>query len=166
MVFYVPAPSTSLYCRFLCASPYIQIVSEFLVSYFVMYGETTSTGQPQTKSTVNMIRLLCCGRTAVVPRSTSVCGTLQARLKSLQPQRTIPTTSYGEKQTAISTVPDPSGSGRVDMLTSPVAAARAAVATGACVKSKHMYLIRGSVGLFLPIVTEDQKKKQKSNTGN
>ena len=32
---------------------------------------------------------------------------------------------------AISTVPDPSGSGRVDMLTSPVAAARAAVATGA-----------------------------------
>ena len=33
------------------------------------------------------------------------------------------------------------------MLTSPVAAARAAVATGAWVKSKHdMYLIRGSVG--------------------
>ena len=31
---------------------------------------------------------------------------------------------------AISTVPYPSGSGRVDMLTSPVAAARAAVATG------------------------------------
>ena len=48
---------------------------------------------------------------------------------------------------AISTVPDPSGSGRVDMLTNPVAAARAAVATGAWVKSKHdMYLIRGSVG--------------------
>ena len=44
-------------------------------------------------------------------------------------------------------MPDPSGSGRVDMLTSPVAAARAAVATGAWVKSKHeMYLIRGSVG--------------------
>ena len=38
-------------------------------------------------------------------------------------------------------------SGRVDILTSPVAAARAAVATGAWVKSKHdMYLIRGSVG--------------------
>ena len=42
------------------------------------------------------------------------------------------------------------------MITSPVAAARAAAATGACVKSKHdnMYLIRGSVGawaLFLPI---------------
>ena len=47
---------------------------------------------------------------------------------------------------AISTVPDPSGSGGVDMLTSPVAAARAAVATGAWVKSKHdIYLIRGSV---------------------
>ena len=28
-------------------------------------------------------------------------------------------------------MPDPSGSGRVDMLTSPVAAAQAAVATGA-----------------------------------
>ena len=37
--------------------------------------------------------------------------------------------------------------GRVDMLTSPVAAARAAVATGTWVKSKHdMYLMRGSVG--------------------
>ena len=48
---------------------------------------------------------------------------------------------------AISTVPDPPGSGRVDMLTSSVAAARAAVATGAWVKSKHeVYLIRGSVG--------------------
>ena len=35
----------------------------------------------------------------------------------------------------------------VDMLTGPVAAAPAAVATGAWVKSKHdMYLIRGSVG--------------------
>ena len=45
------------------------------------------------------------------------------------------------------TVPDPSGSSRVDMLTSPVAAARAAVATGAWVKSKHdVYLTRGSVG--------------------
>ena len=38
---------------------------------------------------------------------------------------------------AISTVPDPSESGRVDMLTSPVAAARAVTATGAWVKSKH-----------------------------
>ena len=46
---------------------------------------------------------------------------------------------------AISTVPDPPGTGH-DMLTGPVAAARAAVATGAWVKSKHMYLIRGSVG--------------------
>ena len=47
-----------------------------------------------------------------------------------------------------SAVPDPSGSGRVDMLTSPVAAARAADATGAWVKSKReMYLIRGSVGI-------------------
>ena len=47
----------------------------------------------------------------------------------------------------IKSSPDPSESGRVDMLTSPVAAARAAVATGTWVKSKHdMYLIRGSVG--------------------
>ena len=53
----------------------------------------------------------------------------------------------GHLRVAISTVPDPSGSGRVDLLTSPVAAARAAVATGAWVKSKHgMYLIRGRVG--------------------
>ena len=35
----------------------------------------------------------------------------------------------------------------IDMLTSPVAAARVAVATGEWVKSKHdMYLVRGSVG--------------------
>ena len=34
----------------------------------------------------------------------------------------------------------------VHLDTSSVAAARAAVATGAWVKSKHMYLIRGSVG--------------------
>ena len=48
---------------------------------------------------------------------------------------------------AISTVSDSSGSGRVDMLTGPVAAARAVVATGAWAKSKHdMYLIRESVG--------------------
>ena len=47
----------------------------------------------------------------------------------------------------ISTVSDPSGSGRVDMLTGPVAAARAVVATGAWAKSEHdMSLIRGSVG--------------------
>ena len=47
---------------------------------------------------------------------------------------------------AISTVSDPSGSGRVDMLTGPVAAARAVGASGAWAKSEHMYLIRGSVG--------------------
>ena len=53
----------------------------------------------------------------------------------------------GHLRVAISTVSDPSGSGRVDMLTGPVAAARAVVATGAWVTSKHeMYLIRGSVG--------------------
>ena len=63
-------------------------------------------------------------------------------------------------------MPDLSGSGRVDMLTSPVASARAAVATGAWVKSKHdMNLIRGSVGaeaLFLPIrrrIKKEGKKK-------
>ena len=56
------------------------------------------------------------------------------------------------------------------MLTSPVAAARAAVATGAWVKSKHdMYLIRGSVGaeaLFLPIrrrIKKQNKTKQNNN---
>ena len=42
---------------------------------------------------------------------------------------------------------DPSGSGRVDMFTGPVAAARAVGASGAWAKSEHdMYLIRGSVG--------------------
>ena len=67
-------------------------------------------------------------------------------------QYPIPLNLYGTTRrrehlrVAISTVPDPSGSGRVDMLTSPVAAARAAVATVAWVKSKHMYLMRGSVG--------------------
>ena len=44
------------------------------------------------------------------------------------------------------TVSNPSGLARFDILTGPVAAARA-VATGAWVKTKHgMYLIRGSVG--------------------
>ena len=66
---------------------------------------------------------------------------------------------------AISTVPDPPGSGRVNMLTGPVAASRAAVATGAWVKSKRdMYLIRGSVGakaLFLPIRRRIKKKQLK-----
>ena len=41
-----------------------------------------------------------------------------------------------KSRVAISTVSDPSGSGRVDMLTGPVAAARA-VAAAAWVKSKH-----------------------------
>ena len=69
---------------------------------------------------------------------------------------------------AISTVPDPSGSGRVDMLTSPVAAARAVVATGAWVKSKHdKCLIRASVGawaLFSPIRRRIKKKRKKTTT--
>ena len=51
------------------------------------------------------------------------------------------------------------------MLTSPVAAARAAVATGAWVKSKHdMYLIRASVGSLSFIFThppEDSKINKK-----
>ena len=55
--------------------------------------------------------------------------------------------NYPEMMASPGAVPDLSGSGRVDMLTRPVAAARAAVATGAWVKSKHdMYLIRGRVG--------------------
>ena len=65
---------------------------------------------------------------------------------------------------AISTVSDPSGSGRVDMLTGPVAAARAVVATGAWAKSKHMYLIRGSV--FLPMRRRIKKKKEKRKRYN
>ena len=53
----------------------------------------------------------------------------------------------GKQPALIRTLP---GSGRVDMLTSPVAAARAAIATGAWVKSKHdMHLIRGSVDKHL-----------------
>ena len=58
------------------------------------------------------------------------------------------------------------------MLTSPVAAARAAVATEAWVKSKHdMYLIRGSVGaqaLFLPIrrrIKKKEKRKKRKKPG-
>ena len=73
---------------------------------------------------------------------------------------------------AISTVPDPSGSGRVDMSTSPVAAARAVVVTGAWVESKHdIYLIRGSVGaqaLFLPIrrrIKKKEKRKKRKKPG-
>ena len=66
---------------------------------------------------------------------------------------------YPETRTSpvgISTVPDPSASGRVDMLTSPVAAARAAVATEAWVISKHdMYLIGGTA----PIRWRIEKKR-------
>ena len=63
----------------------------------------------------------------------------------------------------------PGISGRVDMLTSPVPAARAAVATGAWVESKHMYLIHtyvevsvGAQALFLPIRRRLKKEKEKS----
>ena len=54
------------------------------------------------------------------------CGQLQL-LKS----NSHTTRRRGRLREAISTAPDLSGSGRVDMLTRPVAAARAAVATGA-----------------------------------
>ena len=61
----------------------------------------------------------------------------------------------------------PGISGRVGMLTSPVPAARAAVATGAWVESKHdMYLIHtskcGSLALFLPIRPRMKKEKRQS----
>ena len=64
----------------------------------------------------------------------------------------------------------PGISGRVDMLTSPVPAARAAVATGAWVESKHdMYLIHtwkcGSLALFLPIRRRMKKEKRRSLPG-
>ena len=53
------------------------------------------------------------------------------------------------------------------MSTSPVAAARAVVVTGAWVESKHdIYLIRGSVGaqaLFLPIRRRIKKEKKKKD---
>ena len=68
-------------------------------------------------------------------------------IKQLAQGLALPCKLYWHLRVAISTVSDPSGSGRVDMLTGPVAAARAVVATGAWVKPKHdMYLIRGSVG--------------------
>ena len=63
---------------------------------------------------------------------------------------------------AISTVSDPSGSGRVDMLTSPVAAARAVVATGAWAKSEHMYVFDtwkcGSLSFIFTHPPEDKRK--------
>ena len=58
---------------------------------------------------------------------------------------------------AISTVSDPSGSGRVDMLTGPVAAARAVVATGGWVKSKRVY-DTWKCGSFSFIFTHPPKK--------
>ena len=70
----------------------------------------------------------------------------------------------GHLRVAISIVSDPSGSGRVDVLTSPVAAERAAVATEAWVKSKHdMYLIRGFRRVFTH-PPEDKKNKNKTKT--
>ena len=60
-------------------------------------------------------------------------------------------------------MPDPSGSGRVDMLTTPVAAAQLAVATGPWVKSKHdMYLIRRSLGFIFAHPPEGEKKLKKA----
>ena len=57
------------------------------------------------------------------------------------------TLRQGHLRVTISTVPDPSRSSRVDMHTSPVAAVRAVVATGAWVLSKHdICLIRGGAG--------------------
>ena len=67
----------------------------------------------------------------------------------------------GHLRVAISTVSDPSGSGRVDMLTSPVAAARAVVATGAWVTSKHMCLIWELKFYFYPSAGGFKKKKRK-----
>ena len=66
---------------------------------------------------------------------------------------------------AISTVPDPSGSGQVDMLTSPVAAARAAVATGAWVKSKTHVSDTWKCGLSFIFTRppEDFKKNEKKS---
>ena len=60
----------------------------------------------------------------------------------------------------------PGISGRVDMLTSPVPAARAAVATGAWVESKHdMYLIYtwkcGSLSFIFTHPPEDEKRKKR-----
>ena len=84
---------------------------------------------------------------------------------SRAPSSLVLTRRRGHLRVAISTVSDPSGSGRVDMLTGPVAAVRAVVATGAWVKSKHgMYLIRGKCGSLSFIFTHPpaRKKKKKS----
>ena len=63
----------------------------------------------------------------------------------------------------------PGISGRVDMLTSPVPAARAAVATGAWVEPKHMYVSDTYVevwelSLFLPIRRRMKKGKREKHT--
>ena len=59
----------------------------------------------------------------------------------------------------------PGISGRVDTLTSPVPAARAAVATGAWVESKRMYLIHmwkcGSVSFIFTYSPQDEKRKKR-----
>ena len=74
-------------------------------------------------------------------RGDELCSDNQAQVQHYPETRASPG--------GYSTVPDPSGSRRVDMLLRPVAAARAAVATGAWVKSKHdMHLIPGSVGAY------------------
>ena len=66
----------------------------------------------------------------------------------------------------ISTAPDILGSGRVDMLTHPVAAARGnGLQRKRRVKLTHMYLKRGSVGasaLFLLLRRRIDKKKKKN----
>ena len=89
--------------------------------------------------------------------ATDVPGIFTSTLTSLPLCSSGGTRSRNQKWVAISTVSDPSGSGRVDMLTGPVAAARAVVATGAWVESKHdMYLIRANIFAHPP---EDKKKK-------
>ena len=61
---------------------------------------------------------------------------------------------------AISTAPDFSGSGRVDKLKRPVAAARVAVATGASGLNSHTTCIRYFVFIH-PL--DDKRKKEKRN---
>ena len=73
---------------------------------------------------------------------------------------------------AISTVSEPSGSGRVDMLTGPVAAVRGAVvaAAGAWVKSKHdivsdtKYVEAWKLKLYLFTHPPEDLKKKKTKT--
>ena len=104
----VPAPAKSFYRRFL---PFYRLKFKhfrrflFLI-YFTMYLETTFQVERKVVqvSRNRKVLLVSCDYFSVgvsspwVPQSTTACGTLQARLKSLQPLCTIPTTSYGEKQ--------------------------------------------------------------------